>query len=144
MSDNELKCGYCGLPFDEEPSGYCRHLDKHLATQRDNALRRIAQLEAAVDAAQIDEVTRLAKQAEWARAMLENEQLKAEVERLRGATRWIPVGERLPEVRDRSYLCVVDVRFDRYVIPRFFRPDGTWNDNHVTHWMPIPPPPHHP
>lgn len=61
----------------------CHQSNIGLNEQAHTLRARIAELEAAVDAAQIDEVTRLAKQAEWARVTLENEQLKAEIARLR-------------------------------------------------------------
>jgi hypothetical protein len=68
----------------------------------------------------------------------ENKQLRAEVERLREAQRWIPVEERLPEAntavltRWRGETFSVDWRF----------PSGEWTTgSFVTHWMPLPPPP---
>jgi hypothetical protein len=68
-------------------------------------------------------------------------ELEAENARLREAQRWIPVGERLPE------------NFGLYLV--FYGDDDCYGAEHgqhpslgefserVTHWMPLPPPPHH-
>ncbi len=68
----------------------------------------------------------------------ENKQLRAEVERLREAQRWISVQEQLPPVntavltRWRGETFSVDWRF----------PSGEWTTRaFVTHWMPLPEPP---
>jgi hypothetical protein len=64
-----------------------------------------------------------------------NDQLRAEVERLKEAQRWIPVTERVPEpntavlTRWRGDTFSVDWRF----------PSGEWTTGaFVTHWMPLP------
>jgi hypothetical protein len=68
----------------------------------------------------------------------ENKQLRAEVERLKDAQRWISVQEQLPPVntavltRWRGETFSVDWRF----------PSGEWTTgSFVTHWMPLPQPP---
>lgn len=68
----------------------------------------------------------------------ENKQLRAEVERLREAQRWIPVKERLPHAERPVFtLCNGKTRSIQY---RF--PDGGWTTSAtVTHWMPLPEPP---
>lgn len=72
----------------------------------------------------------------------ENKQLRAEVERLREARRWIPVLDRVPElgvdvlVLQRNGQCEVAWR---HIV------DGEWMSESVfceiTHWMPLPEPP---
>lgn len=68
----------------------------------------------------------------------ENKQLRAEVERLKEAQRWISLQEQLPPVntavltRWRGETFSVDWRF----------PSGEWTTGaFVTHWMPLPEPP---
>ena len=69
----------------------------------------------------------------------ENKQLRAEVERLREAQRWIPVGERLPN----SYLTVLSLSKNGDIKVDFVQPKKIWylGRNNVTHWMPLPEPP---
>ena len=70
--------------------------------------------------------------------------LRAEVEALKAqleAQRWIPVGERLPEIEDDVLV------FDGTVNIGSFDSDGRWYDfemmsiSGVTHWRPLPAPP---
>ena len=63
----------------------------------------------------------------------ENFELEQEISRLREAARWIPVSERLPkDAGDYLVLCpefpVCIVWFQR----------GTFDEDDVTHWMPLP------
>jgi hypothetical protein len=77
----------------------------------------------------------------------EIDQLRAEVERLREAQRWIPVGERLPE-KDKPIL-LIEVDYGVNIGKRWdekyyfgYNEDGIgsmWGE--ATHWMPLPEPP---
>ena len=74
--------------------------------------------------------------------------LEAEVERLREERRWIPVGERLPD----NYTIVTaawGLPPDRHPVPTAaYCVDGLWMQVgyktrlQVTHWQPLPAPPH--
>jgi hypothetical protein len=69
---------------------------------------------------------------------VENAALNEEVERLRELTRWIPVGERLPE--PLVYVPVYgsgNHGFERGALSQF----GLFFPEWVTHWMPLPEPP---
>jgi hypothetical protein len=66
----------------------------------------------------------------------ERDALRAEVERLKEAQRWIPVEERFPQA-ERAVLTLWkdSVRSVEWM----FR-DGAWTTSAtVTHWMPLPP-----
>ena len=71
-------------------------------------------------------------------------ELEAEIDRLREAQRWIPVGERLPEDFD-DVLVIVGTKY-RHIM---YRQSGCWwkhgwpqDGADVTHWMPLPEPLH--
>lgn len=78
---------------------------------------------------------------------------QAEIDEMRqriAADRWIPVGERLPELRKNSYLpefsdrVLVLTRKRDVEICRFFRRltgRTEWPIANVTHWRPLPEPP---
>ena len=84
--------------------------------------------------------------------------LQAEIERLREAQRWIPVGERLPEDPtsddDDTFICLIrGISFygDVYLVTKVLRFYGEkfysighfstdWTDQ-VVAWMPLPEPP---
>jgi hypothetical protein len=74
----------------------------------------------------------------------ENEKLRDEIERLQEERRWIPVSERLPEVKGR-YICSIMYKEEPkkiWVEQRYW--DGYGWDMYtsiVTHWMPLPEPP---
>lgn len=64
-----------------------------------------------------------------------NKQLRAEVERLREAQRWIPVEERLPETRDP----VLTLWVSGMQSVKQYDEQHEWNTGaQVTHWMPLP------
>ncbi len=68
----------------------------------------------------------------------ENKQLRAEVERLKEARRWIPVEERLPETRDP----VLTLWVSGMQSVKQYDEQHCWNTGaQVTHWMPLPEPP---
>ena len=70
----------------------------------------------------------------------ENKQLRAEVERLREAQRWISVQEQLPETRDPVLTLWVS---GMQSVKQHDEQHG-WNTGaQVTHWMPLPAPPNH-
>jgi hypothetical protein len=71
----------------------------------------------------------------------ENKQLRAEVERLREAQRWIPAEERLPEIGAR--VLVSDKRKPKADCDEFLGHAGNgqpvWLKGlSMTHWMPLP------
>ena len=87
---------------------------------------------------------------------LENKSLKAENARLREATRWIPVGERLPEIGEENDSAdVLIYELDGFIYSGYLheRPDDgdkCWVydnsgsgvfDGAITHWCPLPQPP---
>jgi hypothetical protein len=68
----------------------------------------------------------------------ENKQLRAEVERLKEAQRWISVQEQLPETRDPVLTLWVS---GMQSVKQYDEQHG-WNTGaQVTHWMPLPEPP---
>lgn len=72
--------------------------------------------------------------------------LTAEVERLREADRWIPVGEKEIPDKDGRYLIAYQYKNgDRFVREAHVY-QGKWDFNFdfqeaITHWRPLPPPP---
>ena len=71
---------------------------------------------------------------------------EAEVAALREQTRWIPIGERLPEGDDIAYLTLspnseVFIMFWNEYWYSPFDENGDESCINVTHWMPLPPPP---
>ena len=83
-------------------------------------------------------------------------ELEAELARLREATRWIPVGERLPEIGEENDSAdVLIYELDGFIYSGYLheRPDDgdkCWVydnsgsgvfDGAITHWCPLPQPP---
>lgn len=69
----------------------------------------------------------------------ENKQLRAEVERLREAQRWISVEERLPEADVYVVVLHQNGLFNITFILKYTTEWATISK--VTHWMPLPEPP---
>ena len=72
-------------------------------------------------------------------------QAEAENERLREATRWIPVEERLPEIPDENSICsdmvlVTNGDLDGTEVSYYNSDTRKWEGDIIkpTHWMPIP------
>ena len=128
---DELKaCPFCGA-----------ELDKHGCLTR-NGVVTDYYIHPAPDEVRDDECPLCGcvfRAATWNRRPLEDA-LQAEIERLREAQRWIPVGERLPEAGD-GVLVYYDedaaYGFERGVLSKL----GSFFTEHVTHWMPLPQPP---
>ena len=72
--------------------------------------------------------------------VIESRAMARELASRREQDRWIPVGERLPDV-DGAYLCVLDYGDQKHVDVRAFIV-GRFGTNHglVTHWRPLPSP----
>ena len=74
--------------------------------------------------------------------------LIAEIDRLRAERRWVPVGQRLPK-ESANFLAVIiaeDALETPLVLHLWYDGDGRWYDlrgdeEKVTHWQPLPPPP---
>lgn len=57
-------------------------------------------------------------------------------------TRWIPIGERLPE-KPGTYMTTIDYGYGKYglaVGQRYYYGSLGWNDDCVIAWMPLPEP----
>ena len=132
---DELKaCPFCGA-----------ELDKHGCLTR-NGVVTDYYIHPAPDEVRDDECPLCGcvfRAATWNRRPLEDA-LQAEIERLREAQRWIPVGERLPEDFD-DVLVIVGTKY-RHIM---YRQSGCWwkhgwpqDGADVTHWMPLPEPLH--
>ena len=71
--------------------------------------------------------------------------LTAEVEALKDAARWIPVSERLPEVKQLVMVAVKHAQSAKYAQLTVNNTWRTWGGEYVfssvTHWQPLPQPP---
>jgi hypothetical protein len=68
----------------------------------------------------------------------ENKQLRAEVERLKEARRWIPVKKAHPPA---NKMVLVHISEWRDLSVSCIDPFGIWRGYLPTHWMPLPEPP---
>lgn len=73
---------------------------------------------------------------DYKRLLLENRNLKERIAELEEAQRWIPVGERLPEVGKWVIVWMPD-KYDEVEYTHRME-NGEWADEGVTHWMPLP------
>lgn len=68
----------------------------------------------------------------------ENKQLRAEVERLKEARRWIPVSKAHPPANKMVLVCIGSAN---RVMMCSIDMSGVWAGYQPTHWMPLPEPP---
>jgi hypothetical protein len=138
MSDKRI-CKYCGMELSEDVPHGLRECHLH-------AVARIAELKGVIEILedQQREVKNILidKNLHIDSLYEEGYKLQQRIAELEEAQRWIPVSERLPELRvgrvDLVYTVYGEIHSAMYLGNGWTSLYRDFRSNEVTHWMPIP------